>query len=221
MTLSGKLFALFPAIHISSILASFYLLCSRGEAKYLLLFLTTIYALPVICFRVLTLIKPMNEGVSDILSKDFSPWWAGHQMQSLFIAVPALEAILKIIPGFYSFWLRCWGSKIGKNVYWTPGVLNYDRNLLEVGNGVIFGEQSLTVCHVITPKKGQGLLKISKVRIGDSAFVGAGSVISPGVTMDKGTFVKAGERIYPHWHITKEGTIKPARKKEEVKDDIK
>ncbi len=205
MSFKSKLFSFFPVLHLILISLSIYcFVVGASLLSYASIFFS-IYLFPLISFRLLNLFFPIIEGESDILSRKFSPWWAGHQIQLLFIAVPQLESILIMIPGMYSLWLRCWGSQIGKKVYWTPGVVNYDRNLLEIGDGVVFGERSLTVAHVITPKDGKGILKILKVRIGKKAFVGAGSVLSPGVVMDEKTFVKAGSNVFPETHITQNG----------------
>lgn len=205
MTLKSKLFNLFPSIQVLLILMAFYKFVQVPELFSFFKIFFYIYLFPLICFRVLIFFHPIREGVSDIFGGEFSPWWAGHQIQLLFMAVPRLESLLILVPGLYSLWLRAWGAKVGKGVYWTPGVCNYDRNLLEVGDGVIFGERATTVCHVISPKDGKGLLKIAKVRIGDKCFVGAACVVSPGVTMDSGTFTKAGSHIYPDTHIFKGG----------------
>lgn len=208
MTIWSKIFSLFPAIHVALIISSIYYFVISRSFIGLCSILIAIYVFPLLCFRFLNLITPIEEGVSDILNDNFSPWWASHQIQSLFIAVPALESILRIIPGAFSIWLRLWGSKIGKGVYWTPGTVHYDRNLLIVGNGVIFGERSTTVCHVITPKKGKALLRIKSIQIEDYGFVGAGSVISPGVIIEEGVLVKAGINVYPMRRVTKDGEIK-------------
>ena len=201
MTIFSRLFSLFPLIHISMIMLSSIVWIKSGNLLGLVGLLSSIYFFPLGCFRILCFITPIQEGKSNILEKKFSPWWAGHQIQSLFIAVPMLESTLRIIPGLYSLWLRAWGSQIGKNVYWTPGSIHYDRNLLEVGDNVVFGERSLSVCHVITPKEKSGELTIAKIRIGNNAFIGAAAVLSPGVTLDSNTFIKAGTRVYPFEHI--------------------
>jgi hypothetical protein len=212
MTLSSKLFSLFPALHISLILgAIYYFVASTTPLSFLLVFVS-IYVFPVLCHSILRTITPIEEGVTDIFAKNFSPWWASHQIQSLFIAIPRLESLLILIPGLYSFWLRCWGSKIGKGVYWTPGVANYDRDLLVIGDGAIFGERAVTVAHVITPKGGKGLLMVAKIKVGIKCFVGAGAGLGPGVKMDDGTFVKAESRIFPNNHVTKDGVIDPRKK---------
>lgn len=201
MTLASRVFALFPLFHIGLVLISAATWVKSGNPLGLVLVLSSVYLFPLFCFRLLSFFKPIAEGKSDILEKKFSPWWAGHQIQSVFISAPFLESLLKIIPGAYSAWLRSWGSSIGKNVYWTPGSIHYDRNLLEVGDNVVFGERSLSVCHVITPKDGSAELTIAKVRLGKGAFVGAAAVLSPGAIMDPGTFIKAGTRVYPFEHI--------------------
>ncbi len=204
MTLKSKIFNLFPALHLMLILSSIYCFVkSPNPISFLSIFLF-IYIFPLLMFRILIFFYPIKEEVSDIFS-DFSPWWAGHQIQLLFMAIPRLESILIMVPGLYSMWLRAWGSKVGKGVYWTPGVTNYDRNLLEIGDNVIFGERATTVCHVISPKDGKGLLKVSKIIIGNQCFVGAGSVLSPGVLMEEKCFVKAGAHVYPDTKIFKGG----------------
>jgi len=205
VSLKSKIFNLYPSIHIVLILASFYNFVKHPEVINFFSIFFMIYLFPLLTFRLLAFFHPIKEGVSDIFGSQFSPWWAGHQIQLLFVALPRLESLLILVPGLYSIWLRGWGSTIGKGVYWTPGVTNYDRNLLEVGDNVIFGERSTSVCHVISPKDGKGLLKIVKIRIGNNCFVGAGSVLSPGVTMDEKTFVKAGAHVYPDTHIFKDG----------------
>jgi len=201
MTIKSKIFNLFPTIHIVLILSAFYHFVKYVTPLNFIAIFFFIYLFPLLTFRALIVFFPIFEGESDIFSGEFSPWWAGHQIQLVFMAVPRLESILILVPGLYSIWLRAWGANIGKGVYWTPGVTNYDRNLLEIGDNVIFGERATTVCHVISPKGGKGLLKISKIKIGERCFVGAGSVLSPGVTMEDKTFVKAGSHVYPGTRI--------------------
>lgn len=196
MSLSGKLFALFPVFHLGLIISSFLLMFKINPVIGFSILISSIYLVPLICFRILNLLFPMQEGISDILQKGLNSWWAGHQIQLLFITIPAFEGILKMVPGLYSFWLRRWGSKVGRNVYWTPGVINYDRNLLNIGDNVIFGEKAITVSHVITPKNGQALLMVKTITIEKGAFVGAASVIGPGATLKEKAFVKADGRVY-------------------------
>ena len=204
MTFLSKIFTLFPCVHLFMIIYSIMCFSLNPSKKGITFIFLSIYFFPLICFRALTLITPTKEGVSDILSKKFSPWWAGHQIQLLLITLPWLEDILKTIPGCYSFWLRLWGSKIGKNIYWTPGTINYDRNLLEIGDNVIMGEKVITSGHIITPQRGKGLLKVARVCIGKRSFIGAFSMLAPGTQIEADAFIKVHSHIYPDQVIKKD-----------------
>ena len=93
-------------------------------------------------------------------------------MQLIFIALPALEAILRLIPGVYSAWLRLWGSHVGKHVYWTPLIEITDRDLLDIGDRVIFGHRAACYNHVVKPKGEDLVLYTAKITIGSDVFVG-------------------------------------------------
>ncbi len=203
MSIMSKLFALFPTLHFLVILSTTCFFILERNLIYTLSILFSIYLFPLISFRILMFISPIKEGKSDILKKEFSPWWAAHQIQMLFVTFPFFESALRICPGLFSLWLRAWGSKIGSNIYWTPTLSVYDRNLLHIGNNVIFGEKCNLVSHVITAKNNKGLLYIKKIKIEDQAFIGAGTTLSPGTFVEKGVLVKASSEVLPNSHITK------------------
>lgn len=198
MSLAGKLATLFPLIHLVLILGTTVHFIRAPGILPLGAWLFVLYLLAPLLQRCLQFLFPLEEGTSDILQKGLNPWWLSHQIQMIYMAFPFLEAAIRMIPGCYSAWLRLWGSRLGKNIYWTPGVQVYDRGLLVIGDHVIIGERSSFVSHVITPKKDQGLLLIKKVVIEDRAFIGAGSVLSPGCLVKAGSFVRAGTEFYPH-----------------------
>ena len=64
--------------------------------------------------------SPLHQRLSRLSDRTYAPWWGMHQIQVLYIAIPQLEAVLRLVPGLYSQWLRLWGSKVGRRVYWTP-----------------------------------------------------------------------------------------------------
>jgi hypothetical protein len=132
---------------------------------------------------------PLKEGVFDIMAKGYSPWWGSHMFQVVYMSCPFLEGILRVIPGAYSFWLRLWGSKVGKNVYWTPNIELDDRSLLDIGNNCIVGHKLHFLPHVITPRDGKMSLLFKKITIGNNCFLGAGSRLGPGVMMDDDTSI--------------------------------
>ncbi|MFI5342626.1 MAG: acyltransferase [Chlamydiales bacterium] len=150
----------------------------------ILLLLFIIYALPVLFYRIHNHCIRLCEGGSRLDLPLYSPWWASHQFQGVFNAFPSLEAFLRLIPGVYSFWLRTWGSKVGRRVHWTPRVEIIDRSLIEVGDDVIFGHKVIIVSHAITKKK-NGIIRlyVKRVRIGSGVFIGAGSKLGPGTVI--------------------------------------
>jgi len=137
----------------------------------------------------MNLIFPLKEGTFDIMAKGYSPWWGSHMFQVVYMACPFLEGLLRIIPGVYSLWLRLWGSKIGKNVYWTPNIEIDDRSLIEVGDNCIVGHKLHFLPHIITPRDGIMSLLLKKIIIGNDCFLGAGSRLGPGVKLEDNTSI--------------------------------
>jgi hypothetical protein len=201
MTLRARLFGLFPALWMLAVLASALLLVMLPGPASLALLGFMVYLLPVLCFRVHDAVWPLVEGRSRIDAPGYSPWWGGHQFQVMYSAFPALEAALRLVPGLYSAWLRLWGSRVGRRVYWTPLVEITDRSLLEIGDGVVFGHRVACYGHLIK-RRGDGLvLYVRRIRIGAGAMLGAGSRLGPGAELDAGvdlpllTDVGVGRRV--------------------------
>ncbi|MCQ4167659.1 acyltransferase [Tahibacter harae] len=187
MTWRARLFGLFPALWLALLLGcGFWLLRTASTAAALAL-LFVAYLLPVLCFRLHEAVWPLREGRSRIDAPGYSPWWGGHQFQLMYNAFPALEAALRLLPGAYSAWLRLWGSRIGRRVYWTPRVEIADRSLLDVGDGAVFGHLTACYAHLIKPHRGGLVLYVRRIHIGHGAFLSAGSRLGPGVRIADGT----------------------------------
>jgi len=190
MTLRGRLVSLFPLLVLTMSAAALALALVTSCAGWLALVPAVVYFVPPLCFRLHEKISPLREGLHSLEAPGYSPWWGSLQMQNIYHALPALEAILRIVPGCYSAWLRLWGSKIGRNVAWTPRVEISDRSLLEIGDRVIFGHKVALYAHVVDrrPKAKGGSLRLfaKRIRIGDGAFVGAGSRLGPGAEIAAG-----------------------------------
>jgi hypothetical protein len=196
MTLGGRLVSLFPVLHGLAILTSLVVFVMSQNLIFLASFFAAIYVLPLLFFRLHNLFLPLTEGFFDIAAKKYSVWWASYQFQFVFIAMPVFEAPLHLIPGAYSMWLRLWGSKIGKNVLWTPRVEVVDRGLLEIGSHVVVGHLVAFCSHAITPRKGKMTLMVKKITIGEGSFVGADSQFGPGANVSAGEMVKVKSAIY-------------------------
>ncbi|MFT6067695.1 MAG: acetyltransferase-like isoleucine patch superfamily enzyme [Bacteriovoracaceae bacterium] len=221
MTLLSKAMTLFPLIHAVLIFISLFFFAKGPSAYSSLIIPMAIYLFPLISFRIMNLFYPINEGRSDLAKDKYSPWWGGHQIQLLFYVVPQFEAFLRIIPGGYSLWLRLWGSKVGKGVYWTPNVEIDDRSMVEIGNHVLFGHKVELISHVVGGKKGNFSLYSKNIVIGDGSFVGAGSRLGPGAEIEAGCFLPVLSDIYVDEYIPKKHSLKykhprwPIKKKED------
>jgi len=188
MTLRGRLIAMFPLLVLSLCALVICLSICDQRAIRLIFLPVVVYLIPPLCFRVHQVIAPIHEGLHALDSPGYSPWWGGLQIQNIYNALPALEAVLRLIPGCYSAWLRLWGSKVGSRIVWTPRVEISDRSLLEIGDQVIFGHKVALYSHVVDTRPTRGLRLFAKrIRIGNDVFLGAGSRLGPGAEIADGT----------------------------------
>lgn len=201
MTFLSLVLSCFPALVMVGAIGSFLYLCAFPGLLSLGVVLFVLYGVPVLVYRLHALIFPIQEGISYLGGKTYSPWWGSHQIQAIYITFPALEAFLRLIPGVFSFWLRLWGSKVGQNAYWTPGLEIADRGLLEIGDRVIFGHQVGLYSHVIKPRRRNLMLYVKRVKIGNDVFLGAWSHLGPGTTVSDGTYLPVATFLYPNQTI--------------------
>lgn len=197
MTLMSRLFSLYPAFHMAMIAAAAIHLLVAPSLWTSLDLLAAVYLLPLASYRLLRRMSGSHEGLSRLAERAFNPWWAGHQIQALFIGWP-LEVPLRLVPGLYSLWLRAWGSKVGREVYWTPRVEILDRGLMEIGDGVIFGHKVECFAHVLKSKNGRLLLYVRRIVIGSRVFIGAGSRMAPGTRIPDDANVPILTDLYPN-----------------------
>jgi hypothetical protein len=143
---------------------------------------------PPVVVRIALALRPLPQ--RDDIGLDaaaFLIWWFTAQWQVIFNRLPWIEEMIRLVPGLYSTWLRLWGARVGKFVYWTPGLRILDRPLVEVGSRVVFGAGVKINPHVILPDaSGRLVLKAAAVRIGDDALVGGYSILSSGSWIDAG-----------------------------------
>jgi hypothetical protein len=201
MTLAARLWALFPAAIIGGALGCVgWGIAQPGVAPAAAL-VAVLYLVPVAAFRAHQALWPVKIGATHLGAKRYVPWWGAHQAQLVYIALPPLEALLRLVPGLYSAWLRLWGAKVGKRIYWTPLVDIGDRSLVEIGSDVIFGHRSTLYAHVISRTKDKLILYVKPIVVEDGAFVGAGAVLGPGTRIAAGKLVAAGTHVYPNQEV--------------------
>jgi len=196
MTVRASLFAWFPVVWLLLVAVTFASwVDTPASVTRFLVWLATLYLLPVACFRLHQLAWPLVEGRTRLDTAGYVPWWGGHQCQVMYTAFPALEAALRLIPGVYSAWLRLWGSRIGRGVYWTPRVDVSDRSLLDVGDGVIFGHRTACYAHLVLRRRCGLVLYVRRIRIGPSVQIGAASRLAPGVSIAAGVVLPAATDV--------------------------
>jgi acetyltransferase-like isoleucine patch superfamily enzyme len=207
MSLMGRVMTLFPTFFYCNLLVCLWLLNQNfylGSA--FLLF--TLYMLPVLVFRFVSIFFPLlPKNNSSLNAQIYSPWYGSYCIQRIYHDLPFLESILRSIPGAYSFWLRLWGAKIGKRVHWTPTLEILDRPLIDIGDNVLFGHAVRISSHIVDIEESElgaernEKLILGRVTIGDDCFIGALSEIWPGSTISAKT--KLGFR----------SVVKPQRQK--------
>ena len=198
MTLLARLMTLFPSVHLGALLGAIAWFVFHPCWPTLALIPTAAYLLPLLAYHLHQLVWRLEEGTFSI-AQGYSPWFGTHMIQQGLIAVPFLENVLRLVPGLFQLWLRAWGARIGRNVYFAPGFEIADRGMLEVGDNVIFGYGVKVTSHYISPSRQYGGMKIyiKRVCFEDRAFLGASSRYGPGVVVRANALVRATVDVLP------------------------
>ncbi len=183
--LAMLLLNLLPPLHAAGTLACFFLpLAWPWKIAAAAAFL---YLLPLIPARILRESLRKSPTEIPVGSSDFLKWWACFQFQVIFLRFPAIEEIIRLIPGAYSLWLRLWGSRIGKLTYWSPRTCVLDRGFLDLGDHVVFGAGVKLNPHVID----NGKLLLAPITIGDRSSIGGYSLLTAGTVISPDTECRA------------------------------
>lgn len=184
MTAADRIFSYFPLLMTTLSLAGLGVFGRWPSILTAALLLFVVYFLPPIVQRVMLRWSALKQGVNDIDGRKFSPWLASHNIQAIYDALPFLESLLRVFPGFYSMWLRLWGSRIGYGVEWPVRMDVLDRSMMDIGNRVVFSREVELAAHVRKKTDGgRSRVLVRMVRIGSYAFIGAGSRIGAGASI--------------------------------------
>ena len=94
--------------------------------------------------------------------------------------------------------LKAQGMKVGSGFIFDAASTRFDNShcwLIEIGDNVTFGPGVYLLAHDASTKKELGYTKIGKVSIGDRAFVGANTIVMPGVHVGKNSIIGAGSVV--------------------------
>lgn len=181
----------FPLFHIILMFTSLVNLINHITILNVLTLLLIVYLLPPILYRILSKIIPVTIGKSTLGPNQApSGWMVAHRLQLTYHIFPFIEGILNSLPGIYTNWLRLWGCKIGRMVYWAPDVRVYDRTHLNIGDNTFIGGAMLS-CHIGTPDgKGNTQLYFSPIKIGSNCFISTQCNIGPGSVINDKEYLK-------------------------------
>ena len=89
------------------------------------------------------------------------------------------------------------GMKVGKNFGRLNGVILDPSHcwLIEIGDNVTLAPRVHILCHDASTKQFLGYTKIGRVTIGDNVFVGADTVVLPGVTIGNNVVIGANSTV--------------------------
>ncbi len=192
MTGWDRLFSYFPLIMTAASLTALGIFAQWPSVLSAALLLFIVYVLPPIVLRIMLRWAPLQQGIACIDGRKFCPWLASHHIQAFYDALPYLESLLRVIPGFYSMWLRMWGSRVGYGVEWPVRIDVLDRNLMDIGNRVVFAREVELAAHVRQKMDGGGSrVLVRTVRVGSHAFLGAGVRVGPGASVPHNANVPA------------------------------
>lgn len=164
-----------------------------------------LYLLPPVAARCILHRRPIPAGRIAIGSKEFLCWWITFQLQGVFCRITFLEELLRLVPGLYSLWLRLWGSRVGRLVYWSPGTAITDRSFLDIGDDVVLGASVRLNAHVLAKNQKGGMdLVLAPVKIGDRAVIGGYSLLTAGTEVSPGEVTHA-VMLSPPFSLWKDG----------------
>ena len=89
------------------------------------------------------------------------------------------------------------GMRVGKNFKRLHGVILDPGHcwLIEIGDNVTMAPRVHILCHDASTKQFLNYTKIGRVTIGDNVFIGAETVVLPGVTIGENTVIGAGSVV--------------------------
>ena len=153
---------------------------------------------PPLVVRLSQQIRPVPAEAA-VGSAAFLRWWWQFQWQIVFNRLPMIEETIRLVPGLYAVWLRLWGARVGRLIYWTPTLRVLDRQLLDLGDGCTFGAGVSLNPHVIGPHPDTGTMTLlaAPIKVGAGAVVGGESTLLPGCWVGPGEAQPAADRLPP------------------------
>ena len=110
---------------------------------------------------------------------------------------PLKELLYRLRGEYTTEKLVSMGMKVGKNFGRLNGVILDPSHcwLIEIGDNVTLAPRVHILCHDASTKGFLGYTKIGRVTIGNDVFIGAESVVMPGVTIGSNVIIGANSTV--------------------------
>ncbi len=152
----------------------------------------TLFLLPPLVVRLALLVRPLAAASIELGSGAFLLWWFTAQWQAIFNRLGFLEELLRLVPGLYGAWLRLWGARVGRLVYFSPECRVVDRPFVVLGHRVLLSIGARLSPHLVSRgPDGVARLLLAPIEIGDGAMIGGHSWLGPGAFVAPGEMTPA------------------------------
>jgi hypothetical protein len=190
-----------------TLVLSWELPATRSQKVLCLIALT--YIVPPLLCRLTVLFFGKPAATNRVGSRGYWVWWFTAQCQAVFLRFPALEEIIRMVPGLYSLWLRFWGAEVGNWIYWGPGVKIVDRPFVHIEDLAVIGFGSQISSHGYFFPPGELESGAPSVQFGipvvrKRAIIGGISGLSPGSEVAENELLPASMLLAP-FYLWKEG----------------
>ncbi|HUP56828.1 MAG TPA: hypothetical protein VM598_05200 [Bdellovibrionota bacterium] len=187
-----------PLAHLVLVASPWVALDASPGAK-LGVSLALFFLLPPLLCRILLALFGEPPRRIPAFSRPFFVWWATYQLQAVFLRVPMIEELMRIVPGLYATWLRLWGSRVGRLSFWSPGSRVLDRPFADIGDEVMVGYDAGFTSHLFV-KDAEGKLELvfGRAKAGDRSLLGGRSGILPGSELAPGEMLPADVVLIPY-----------------------
>lgn len=176
--------------------------CSAASAQWPVrgaLMLAWIYLLPPLVSRLSLALWGRPGGRVHADSRDYRVWWFLTQWQMVFNRLPALEELLRLVPGLYAAWIWLWGGSLSPFSFVGPGLIVTDRYLLDVRRGAVLGMKSALIGHTaVREEDGRFVVILAAPVVERDAMLSGGAAIGPGAVLRAGHRLPAGQRLAPY-----------------------
>ncbi len=199
-----------PFLHVAAVVAAFSwpFLGSAPRWSWWLAS-ALLFLLPPLTVRLVLAVAPLPRGRIELDSPAFLRWWFAAQWQVVFNRLRFLEELLRLVPGLYSAWLRLWGARIGRFVYWSAGCRILDRSLVTVGDRVLVGLEVLFSPHLMARgHEGRTRLLLGRIEVGAGAILGGYTLLAPGAAVAAGEMTRVREEVPPFTRFEDGGLVR-------------